>query len=130
MKTMYIGNGNNIIVDKEKDEISHIDPSREAISRIYKIDEDMTILIDRGEKKYTLNAKSGDILVVFYEDTFEHPAVLINSKEWNENINDYNAKQQAKKEAWAKAKAEEDAAKNSKYTPTEEVSGDAVADGK
>ena len=108
MKTLFINNGGNMVVDKETNEIGSLDSCREAISRIYMIEEDMDVVVKNGDKSITLKAEADDLLVVFYESSFENPAVLIKSKEWRDNIDGYNKKIQKEKEEWAAKKAADD----------------------
>ena len=105
MKTMYIGYGSNIVVNTETQEISHLDNSREAINRLYEIDEDTHIIYGSGDKKRDLYAKAGDILVEFYDDAYPNRIILINSLEWSENLKAYKEVMQKQKEEWAKKKA-------------------------
>ena len=107
MKTMYIYNGANMVVDTKTQEISSMDSCREAISRIYKIEEDTDIIVKKNDGSYyNLKGSAGDILIVFYENYFENPAVLISSKEWSDNLDGYARKIQKEKEEWAKRNAD------------------------
>ena len=105
MKTMYIANNTNVVFDTEKQEFDNISSEREAISRIYIIPEKMKIVVKNGEKKAEFDAEADDILVTFYESSFDVPAVIVKSKDWLNNIKGYNRKMQEEKERWAKQKA-------------------------
>lgn len=106
MKKMFISNGNNMVVDTETNEITNLDSCREAISRIYMLDEDIDIIVKKNNGEcITLKGSTGDLLIIFYEGLFDNPAVLINSKEWRDNIEGYNRKIQKEKEEWAAKKA-------------------------
>lgn len=86
MKTLLITKSNYIVcVDPESMNAEDVEFAREAISRIVRIKEDC--LIKSGEKE--LEAKSGDILVTFYEREFPNRFVLVRSKEWAENLDVY-----------------------------------------
>jgi len=84
------------------------DSSRLAIDRVARITEPTHIIYTRlgEEKRFELDAEPDDILVIFYENTFPTPIILVHSKEWAENIKAYEAREQAEKEAWAKNKLE------------------------
>ena len=104
MKTMYVSDNTNIVVDFDTQVASHLDSKREGISRIYLIPEDMKIIVKKGDKSIELNAEKDDLLITFYENTFTNPAVLVKSTEWINNINEYDAEIQAQKEKWASSK--------------------------
>lgn len=74
-----------VCVDTESMNVEDVECSREAISRIVQIKEDC--LVKSGEKE--IEAKSGDILVTFYEREFPNRFVLVRSKEWTENLDTY-----------------------------------------
>lgn len=105
MKTLFVNNGGNMTVDTETNEIGSLNSCREAISRIYMIEENMNVIVKNGDKNLILKAEAGDLLVVFYENSFETPAVLVKNKEWKDNIEGYNRKMQKEKEEWAARKA-------------------------
>ena len=105
MKTMYIADGSNIVINHETQEATHMESCREAINRIYRITEDMHIFYGSGENKKDLYAKDGDILIVFYESLFPNTIILVNSAEWSENLQAYEDAVQREKEEWAKKHA-------------------------
>ena len=105
MKTMYIANNTNVVVDAEKQEFNNISSEREAISRIYIIPEKMKVVVRNGEKNVEFDAEADDILITFYESSFDVPAVIVKSKDWLNNIKGYNRKVQEEKEKWAKQNA-------------------------
>lgn len=106
MKTMYVSDNTNIVVDFDTQVASHLDSKREGISRIYLIPEDMKIIVKTGDKSVELNAEKDDLLITFYDNTFSSPAVLVKSTEWINNIKEYDAEIQAQKEKWAASKAD------------------------
>lgn len=63
-------------------------------------------MYNRGNKRVELDAQDGDIVVTFYESAFETPMVVVNSKEWLNNILSYEKREQEQAEAWAKKQAE------------------------
>lgn len=105
MKTMYIANNTNVVVDTEKQEFDNIYSERDAISRIYIIPEKMKVIVKSGEKNVEFDAEADDILITFYESSFDVPAVIVKSKDWLNNIKGYNRKVQEEKERWAQQKA-------------------------
>lgn len=87
-----------------------VDPIADYPTRVhdvYVVPEDMQITVyDREEKTKVLDAKKGDILVVFYRyDDYPNITILIKSEEWLTNIRTWEADQQRQKEEWAAKKA-------------------------
>ena len=105
MKTMYVSDNTNIVVDLDTQALSHMDSKREGISRIYLIPEDMKVIVKKGENTIELNAEKDDLLITFYENTFSNPAIIVKNSEWVKNINEYDAEMQAQRERWAAEKA-------------------------
>lgn len=86
MKTLLITKSNYMAcVDPESMNVEDVEYAREAISRIVLINEDC--LVKSGEKE--IEAKSGDILITFYEKEFPNRFVIVRSKEWTENLDAY-----------------------------------------
>ena len=107
MKTMYINNTANIVVDTKTDEISSIRTEREAIRSIYIAPEAMHVIYQSGEYRKEVTVEEGDLIITFYTDDFKNRMIVINSKEWVENLDLYNKKQQELREKWAAEKAQE-----------------------
>lgn len=107
MKTLYINGSGYVGVDTEENTTFSINAAREAISRIFLLEENMHIVYDRGEKHYEMDGKKGDILVTFYENSFSKPAVLVKSKDWVSNLKNWEKEQQKQKEEWAAKKLAE-----------------------
>lgn len=82
-------NDNHDIVSEEK----YI-AQREGIRGIYIIPEDTTLrYFDKKENiSKTREVKKGQLLISFYENSFTNSFIIIDSKEWLENLNDYNKK--------------------------------------
>lgn len=86
MKTLLITKSNYMAcVDPESMNVEDVKYAREAISRIVRIKEDC--LVKSGEKE--IEAKSGDILITFYDQDFPNRFVVVRSKEWVENLDTY-----------------------------------------
>ena len=100
MKNLYITTRGAITL-KENGIPEFVDSERQGIEYIYSISEDTHIIYDRPNKHIELDAKAGDILVTFYNSIFETPVILINSKEWLENLKKYKEEEQRRKEEWA-----------------------------
>jgi hypothetical protein len=105
MKTIYFTDRGPIEVN-EKGEPTGVRTSREAISNIVAVKEPTHLVYNRGNKRVELDAQDGDIVVTFYESAFETPMVVVNSKEWLNNILSYEKREQEQAEAWAKKQAE------------------------
>lgn len=107
MKTLYINSSANILIDEEEHSVSRLDTQREAISRVYLIPEAMHIVFGEGETHQELDVKKDDIVIVFYNGTFDKQIVVVKSKDWARNLKIYNEEQQKIKEEWALKKANE-----------------------
>lgn len=102
MKTLYLtSNGSNIYVEPETNSCGKIDSSREAINRIYLVDEEMHIVYQAGEYKRELDAAPGDIIVTFYENAFVNRIVVVKNEDWAENLIKEREEEQKRKEEWA-----------------------------
>lgn len=106
MKKFIISDSGNVCFDPETEEISTINYRREGISRIWIAEEPMTVVVKKYGKEYELQAKKGDIIISFYEDTFPNPAIVVKNKDWVKNIETYE-KKQAEYEAKRKAECNE-----------------------
>ena len=104
MKKFIINNQGSVVFDAETEEISSLDSAREGISRIWVMNEPMTIVCQMYGKNYELNAKKGDIVIKFYDDSYPFPVVIAKSKEWTKNLDAYEKAIQKRKEEWAKEK--------------------------
>ena len=98
MKTILIApNQSWVQFDPDTMEIEPVSSDRESISRIHMVNEDCKVKCD-GE---ILEAKAGDILVMFYEHRFKHRVVLVKSEDWAENLRLYREQEQKEKEEYA-----------------------------
>lgn len=113
MKNLYLTARGGMTLDKNNEPESW-NSDREAISSVYAISEPTHIVYSRTDKRIELDAQEGDIVIVFYESAFIHPVIVVNSKEWLENITDYRVKDQKRKEEWAKKAKER---MENDYTP-------------
>lgn len=104
MKTLYLtGSSANIWVDPETDEVGKLDcEDRYDIRNIYYIEEPMHVVYQCGEKREEIDAKKGEILLVFY-DTKYNKFILdtIRTKQWVANIKNRRKMEQKEKEEWA-----------------------------
>lgn len=101
MNTLYISRTGRIMLD-ENNSPKPFDRSRVSIDDVYFIKEDTKIVFERGETKSELEAKAGDIVITFYEDKFPNRVIVVNSEQWKENLEAYEAYEQQLKEEWAK----------------------------
>ena len=85
MKTLYLtGSNANIVVDPEVDYVSTLPcEDRYEIRSIYYIEEPMHVVYQCGERKEEIDARKGDLLIVFYENT-RNKYILdtIRTKQW------------------------------------------------
>lgn len=89
MKKLIIANTSAFMFDTETCGIDFIDSSRSAVNRIYRVSEDCELNVKIGNFIKEFNVKKGDIVVTFYEDVFPNKVVIIDNKEWNENLDAY-----------------------------------------
>lgn len=101
MKTLYISDGSNILIDTEENTANIIGNQREAIQRIYLAEEPMHVVYSSGEYKREVDVKKDDLIVTFYTDEFENRMIVVKSKDWANNLKKYNKRQQELKEKWA-----------------------------
>lgn len=114
MKTLYLTDSmSNIAVDPEENKVSCL-PSEDRynIRNVYYIDEPMHIVYDSAECHEELDAKKGDILLLFYSNRFNKYHIdTIRSKQWSTNIKNRRTIEQKEKEEWAARNKECDCAK-------------------
>lgn len=68
---------------------------REAIDRIFLVKEEMKFRnTKRDGSVQEVDVKPGDILIKFYENAFLNNWIVVNSKEWRENLEAYNKRQE------------------------------------
>ena len=105
MKTLYLtGSSSNIVVDPEVDHVSTLPhEDRYEIRDIYYIEDPMHVVYQCGERKEEIDARKGDILLVFYENA-RNKYILdtIKTKQWVANIKNARKLEQEAKEKWAK----------------------------
>lgn len=107
MKTLYITQGNNILVDSENNTANRLKADRTSIDSMYLIDEPMHVVYGTGEYKRELDAEPGDIVLTFYHSEFKDKIIILKkAEEWSNNIMDYREKEQQEKLRWAQAKCE------------------------
>ena len=109
MKTLYLtDNSANIIVDKDTDFVGTI-PSEDRydIRSVYLADEPMHVVYQSGEIKEEIDAKKGELIVLFYNNRFnKYHLDTIRTKQWVANIKNRRAIEQKEKEEWAAKNAE------------------------
>ena len=109
MKTLYLtGSSANIVVDPETDFVSTLhSEDKYEIRNIYYIEEPMHVVYQNGERKEEIDARKGDLLLVFYDGAKnKHVLDTIKTKQWVANIKNARKIEQEAKEEWAKKQAE------------------------
>lgn len=104
MKTLYLtDSAQNIVVDKDTDFVGCLPTEdRYDIRGIYYIDEPMHVIYNCGECKEELDAKKGDILLLFYTNRYnKYHLDTIKTKQWSANIKNRRKLEQQEKEEWA-----------------------------
>lgn len=90
---------NPVIVDFDKHDINPIGSSRVSIDDVYFAPEDLEVRYkdDKG-KTCVLKADKGDIIVVFYPESFiKNQVVVVKNKDWKENVLNYMKEKEAEK---------------------------------
>lgn len=97
MKYVIKDNTPLVKIDEETLDVDIVESKREAISRIYLIDEPGVLSTEDGDT----NVKSGDIVIRFYESKFPKKVIVVKSKDWKNNLKVYDETLQKEKEQWA-----------------------------
>lgn len=108
MKTLYLTSSSaNIWVDPETDEVGKLScEDRYDIRNIYYIEEPMHVVYQCGEKREEIDAKKGEILLVFYDNKYNKFVLdTIRTKQWVANIKNRRKMEQKEKEEWAAKQA-------------------------
>lgn len=106
-KTLFVTSRG--LLRMEDNEPVGVNSDREGVSTVLRITEPTHIVYNRNNKRIELDGEEGDILIVFYDNTFPNPMILVHSAEWAENLIKYDEEQQRIKEKWANAAANGDA---------------------
>lgn len=109
MKTLYVSDSSaNLVVDPEENYVGTLqNEDRYAIRGIYYAEEPMHVVYQSGERKEEIDAKKGDLIIVFYNDRFNKYILdTIHTKQWVANIKNRRAIEQKEKEEWAAKNAE------------------------
>ena len=109
MKTLYLTQSSeNIVVDPETNFVGRLNSEdRYSIRSVYYMEEPMHIVYQCGETREELDARKGDIVLVFYSNRYNKYTIdTIRTKQWAANIKAHKAGLQAEREEWAKQKAE------------------------
>ena len=104
MKTLYLTQSSaNIFVDPEENTVGSLNTEdRYDIRAIYYMEEPMHVVYQAGERKEEIDAKKGDILLVFYSNKYNKYILdTIKSKRWSANIKNRRKMEQKIKEEWA-----------------------------
>lgn len=104
MKTLYLTQSSeNIVVDPDTNFVGKLQSEdRYAIRNIYYIEEPMHVVYQCGEDKEEIDAKKGDLLILFYSNKYNKYVMdTIRTKRWVANIKNRRKMEQAEKEAWA-----------------------------
>jgi len=108
MKKLYLNGSGSVLFDPETDKIERTPYARSAIRDVFLIKEPTQIIYDYSDKKIEVFAEPDDIVVNFYNGTFETPIVIVKSAVWVDNIKKYEEDEQRRKEEWAAKKAAEE----------------------
>ena len=108
MNTLYLTNSSaNIAVDTETNKVSSLSTEdRYDIRQVFYIEEPTHVVFNgtlNGEERVEeIDAKKGDILLVFYFNRFNKKILAtIKSKEWVANIKNRREVEQKEREEWA-----------------------------
>lgn len=109
MKTLYLTDSSaNIVVDPEIDFVGTLrNEDRYDIRNVFYAEEPMHVVYQSGEIKEEIDAKKGDIILLFYNNRFNKYFLdTIRTKQWVANIKNRRAIEQKEKEEWAARQAE------------------------
>ena len=101
MNKLYIGQSSCVRINTETEKITEVFGERDCIRKIILAKEPTEIIYNYCETSYTTNAEAGDLIIIFYNECFNKPVVVVKSEDWRKNIEDYNEQLQREKEAWA-----------------------------
>ena len=104
MKTLYLTqSSDNIVVDTETNYVGRMySEDRYSIRSVFYIEEPIHVVYQHGEEKEEIDARKGDILLVFYSDRFnKYHLDTIRTKQWSANILNRRKIEQQEKEEWA-----------------------------
>ena len=104
MKTLYLTQSSeNIVVDPDTNFVGKLEcEDRYCIRGIYYMEEPMHIVYQCGETKEELDARKGDIVLVFYSNRYNKYTIdTIRTKQWAANIKNRRKLEQKEKEEWA-----------------------------
>lgn len=105
MNKIYICDTGVITID-ENNTPKNFKGDRESINRIVLLDEDSEIIYTKKGVSKTITGHKGQIMVQFYEDTFENPVVIVDSDDWKTNLENYRKHEEEMKLKWAQSKNE------------------------
>ena len=89
MKTLYLVNNCNILVDAENSTADRLQSARQGINNIYLVKEPMHVVYGCGEKHMEADVDVDNIIIAFYESTFDNPIVIVKNDKWADNIKAY-----------------------------------------
>lgn len=107
MKKWYITPSTNLVIDTESDEVTRAKDQYTSINCCYAAPEDRTVIFTDSKGQKTFDVKKGQIILTFYKDQLPNQIVVIDSKEFFENIDFMVKETQKEKEEWAKRHAED-----------------------
>lgn len=100
MNKIYICDTGIVTIDAEGNP-KNFRGDREGINRIMLLDDDVEIIYTKKGKSKTITGSKGQILIQFYEDTFENPVVIVDSEDWKANLENYRKHEEEIKAKWA-----------------------------
>lgn len=109
MKTLYLTDSSaNIVVDPEVDYVGTLrNEDRYDIRNVFYAEEPMHVVYQCGEIKEEIDAKKGDIILLFYNNNYnKYRLDTVHTKQWTANIKNRHAIEQKEKEEWAARQAE------------------------
>ena len=109
MKTLYLTDSSaNIVVDPEVDYVGTLrNEDRYDIRNVFYAEEPMHVVYQCGEIREEIDAKKGDIILLFYNNNYnKYRLDTIRTKQWAANIKNRRAIEQKEKEEWAARQAE------------------------
>lgn len=106
MKKIYIAGSDAVMFDPETDNVAKAPYTRTSIRDVMLIKEPAQVIYECGDQKHILTVDTDDIVVIFYNGTFEKNVVVVKGNtDWIDNLKKYEAEEQKRKEEWAAKQA-------------------------
>ena len=101
MKTLYVTQGTNILIDEENKGCGQMKESRGGIDSIFLVKEPMKVVWGYNGNSESVTVEENDIIITFYTKEFEKKLIVVKNEDWANNIKQYDAAMEEEKLRWA-----------------------------